>query len=304
MPDAVTPSPGPTASGEGTIANILGGVIPSPDETEQPIDGRAKIAEIASGQGGDIVAVETPAVETPAAEETLAPNIQYTIDLIEAILQNPAREAKPSAPPEEAATPETVVGIIPDVEETAETSAQPDVAEAGTASPAPSSETSAEPTAPGEEGAKPAPTDTGEVTSSPVPLVEATEVVSATAGAEPTPTPQILEPTPLPEEATTVPEEEETQPTETDAPSSPQDAPAVIITSVSDDEVVGIGSTITLTSQVTGVPDGTMLVYQWQNDASGAYENVPGATSSTYTYVVDEETNNCDWRVQVQVIME
>lgn len=70
---------------------------------------------------------------------------------------------------------------------------------------------------------------------------------------------------------------------------------------VADDEGIGPGSLVTLTSELYGVPAGASVAYQWQSDASGAFEDVPGADGSTYSYVVDEEYPNSNWRVQITV---
>ncbi len=60
------------------------------------------------------------------------------------------------------------------------------------------------------------------------------------------------------------------------------------------------GSTIQLLSLVAGAPEDAQLSYQWQyKDVSGEWQNVPGATSSTYEYVLDETNDDYAWRLVV-----
>ena len=60
------------------------------------------------------------------------------------------------------------------------------------------------------------------------------------------------------------------------------------------------GSTIQLLSLVAGAPEDAQLSYQWQyKDASGEWKDVPGATASTYEYVLDETNDDYAWRLVV-----
>lgn len=75
----------------------------------------------------------------------------------------------------------------------------------------------------------------------------------------------------------------------------------VRITSISDGEKVGPGSRITLVSEVQGLVEGAQVSYQWQNNASGSYVDVPGANGSTYAYTVNEGNADSTWRVLISV---
>lgn len=284
--ETATPSPKPTSYEEGVIANIMDGAFLSPEETEQPIDSRAIIAEVVGGTQDAseeilVTSDEAPTTNAPPVEETKVPADQYTVDLIEAILSNPTKTEEPLDVP-------------------AETQAVP------SAEPASLDEMATPPTAASEPTAAPDSTALGTTNEpeEPTPTTESTEEPVTTSEVEPTPAPQILGETPVPDAPVlaTEPDDAEQPIVVEEQPVQDGGEPAVTITSVSKGEVTGIGSTVTLYSQVTGVPEGAMLVYQWQNDASGEYMDVPGATNSTYTYVVDEATNNCDWRLQVRVI--
>lgn len=78
-------------------------------------------------------------------------------------------------------------------------------------------------------------------------------------------------------------------------------AACVNIQYITEDQNIGPGSFITLVSEVEGVPEGAVIEYQWQNDAAGDYANVPGATGSIHTYVVQEENLDIHWRVLVNI---
>lgn len=61
------------------------------------------------------------------------------------------------------------------------------------------------------------------------------------------------------------------------------------------------GTEVTLTAIVHNLPEGKSPRYQWQNDASGEFADVPGADEAVYAFVIDEDTHpaGSNWRVNV-----
>lgn len=62
---------------------------------------------------------------------------------------------------------------------------------------------------------------------------------------------------------------------------------------------------VTVVAHVDNVPEGEgfTITYQWQNDASGVFADVPGATGPTHTYTVREYgESGCRWRAEVKII--
>lgn len=80
----------------------------------------------------------------------------------------------------------------------------------------------------------------------------------------------------------------------------PDDAD-VTIDCITDGSEIGPGSFITLVADLNSVPDDAHVEYQWQHDRGAGYENVPGATGNSYSYIVEEEYPNSNWRVIVKV---
>lgn len=62
-----------------------------------------------------------------------------------------------------------------------------------------------------------------------------------------------------------------------------------------------MGTVLTLYADLHNVPEGMALGFQWQNDASGTFEDVPGATEATYSFVADATNSGCGWRLLLSV---
>lgn len=60
------------------------------------------------------------------------------------------------------------------------------------------------------------------------------------------------------------------------------------------------GALVTLTARVYNIPEDTALTFQWQNDATGRFEDVSGATEQTYTFYAGADNSGCRWRVRVE----
>ena len=59
------------------------------------------------------------------------------------------------------------------------------------------------------------------------------------------------------------------------------------------------GDTVTLTSKLVGFENLSGIIYQWKCDKGSGFEPVPGATESSYSFVVDEESINWSWQLDV-----
>jgi len=74
--------------------------------------------------------------------------------------------------------------------------------------------------------------------------------------------------------------------------------PRVVITVNHADEITA-GSLVELKAEVFNAPAEQIAGYQWKNNATGTFIAVPGATEATYTFPATEDTNDCDWIVEV-----
>lgn len=68
-------------------------------------------------------------------------------------------------------------------------------------------------------------------------------------------------------------------------------------------ETLTKGMPVTITATIEGVPDGMNYMLQWRNDASGDFQDVPGETGMSVTFVADEWNVNCSWRLVLKMIM-
>ncbi|MDR3051914.1 MAG: hypothetical protein LBU67_09380 [Oscillospiraceae bacterium] len=63
-----------------------------------------------------------------------------------------------------------------------------------------------------------------------------------------------------------------------------------------------LGTTVTLTATLSNMPEGRPYSVQWQNDATGEFLDVPGATEPVHQFVSDAANTGCTWRILVQLI--
>lgn len=60
--------------------------------------------------------------------------------------------------------------------------------------------------------------------------------------------------------------------------------------------------TVTLRANVLNAPEGAVIRYQWQNNATGTFVDVPGATCPTFSYpAYGYVAQDCQWNVIVQI---
>lgn len=60
------------------------------------------------------------------------------------------------------------------------------------------------------------------------------------------------------------------------------------------------GSPVTLSAELINFPEDAEVTYQWQNNANGAFEDIPGATERSYTFIADEQNVRCSWQVRTR----
>lgn len=68
------------------------------------------------------------------------------------------------------------------------------------------------------------------------------------------------------------------------------------------DGPMDLGAMITLEALVDNSPDGYAAQYQWKNDATGQFEDVPGATERTYAYHLDAYNLRYSWLVDITFV--
>lgn len=64
-------------------------------------------------------------------------------------------------------------------------------------------------------------------------------------------------------------------------------------------DVLRIGDTVTLKAILQNLPEDMLAHVQWQNDASGSFADVEGATGLSHTFTADAVNTGCQWRVAV-----
>lgn len=63
-----------------------------------------------------------------------------------------------------------------------------------------------------------------------------------------------------------------------------------------------VGSKVTLRAHVYNLPETQKLSFQWQNDATGLFKDVEGATGQSYIFIVDSnKARSWNWRVNVSL---
>lgn len=59
------------------------------------------------------------------------------------------------------------------------------------------------------------------------------------------------------------------------------------------------GTLVTVTANVYNIDPSLTLHYQWENNASGSFQPVPGANGRSHGFSADESNTNCVWRVNI-----
>ena len=87
--------------------------------------------------------------------------------------------------------------------------------------------------------------------------------------------------------------------TPTPAPTpEPTPVPKRVTIATNRKSVMEEGATVTLTSKLEGF-EGCEVHYQWQRDSGNGFEDMPGATSATYSFAATSETLSWGWRLIV-----
>lgn len=79
---------------------------------------------------------------------------------------------------------------------------------------------------------------------------------------------------------------------------APVTAPVIVIDCYYDGEMMP-GKAVTLSAQVSNTPEDATVSYQWQNDAGGTFEDVPGAADLTYVFYANDTNKECQWRLRL-----
>ena len=245
-------------------------------QQESPASIPAPIGEIQ-----EVEEMEEPVVEEPVVEEP--------------VVEEPAEEQTPEEEPavEEVPAEETPIEEVPAEEVPAEGTPIEEVpAEQPVEKPA-IDEAPAEQPVVDEVPAEQPPVDQPVAEQAPVQQPEADEALEDQADAPLSPEGQ---PAQIGEIQQAEELEAEEQPQESDKAA---EMSVSIYVAYSGDQPY-YGSTIQLLSLVAGAPEDAQLSYQWQyKDASGEWKDVPGATASTYEYVLDETNDDYAWRLVV-----
>ena len=102
---------------------------------------------------------------------------------------------------------------------------------------------------------------------------------------------ELLTPTPAP------PTEPAPTPTPEPTP-EPTPVPKRVTIATNRKSVMEEGAIVTLTSKLEGF-EGCEVYYQWQRDRGNGFEDMPGATSATYSFAATAETLSWGWRLIV-----
>ncbi len=62
--------------------------------------------------------------------------------------------------------------------------------------------------------------------------------------------------------------------------------------------------TVTLFANADNLPIAKRIEYQWQNDASGEFQDVPGAQGPTFTFRTSDKDMFCNWRMRLTVSVQ
>ena len=88
--------------------------------------------------------------------------------------------------------------------------------------------------------------------------------------------------------------------TPTPAPTpEPTPIPKRVTIATNRKSVMEEGATVTLTSKLEGFEDCEEIHYQWQRDRGNGFEDMPCATSSTYSFPATAESLCWGWRLIV-----
>lgn len=304
MPDAVL-------NDEEQINNMIMGILDISLETPTTED---TLALDPAEMVADIPVEET---EAEGPTETMNPG-----QILGEDAQDGTATELPAALPEETALPEGI--LLPEEEAKPEMTpladsilafldinTQEDGQAEATVTPEEGADTDGD-IATGETGTAP---DDPEVTAEPEATGPSIQELDAAdmAGAEPTDATEATEETQDNEPSLTSEEpedaagtEEGVTPTEGNATEVPPDAVEaeapqdgmVMITFAFEGEKLSIGAPVTLSAELINFPESAVVSFQWQNDESGAFTDVPGANGRSYSFIADESNVRCNWKVR------
>jgi hypothetical protein len=78
-----------------------------------------------------------------------------------------------------------------------------------------------------------------------------------------------------------------------------KEVPAIVLHAKIHGEELTEGTIVTIRAEIEGMPEGIGYGLQWQNDLSGEFLDVPGATEDTIAFLADEKNVHCVWRVRL-----
>lgn len=85
----------------------------------------------------------------------------------------------------------------------------------------------------------------------------------------------------------------------TEMSAGPVADPEVVIKACIDGNTLQPGTKVTLIANVSGISDEADYTIHWQNNLSGAFRNVTGATNRSLTFPASVRNVNCAWRVEM-----
>ncbi|MCL1796259.1 MAG: hypothetical protein FWG37_05125 [Clostridia bacterium] len=88
---------------------------------------------------------------------------------------------------------------------------------------------------------------------------------------------------------------------ETDTEVADELNPEIKLNVIVDGTKLQLGTKVTIVADVLGVPDGAEYGLQWQNNLSGEFLDVPGATQASLSFPANENNVNCAWRVELRM---
>lgn len=75
------------------------------------------------------------------------------------------------------------------------------------------------------------------------------------------------------------------------------DAVVVDITAAYASDRLRMGEKVTLTAEISGVPEDAAYTVQWQNNMDGEFKDIPGETELSVTFVADRQNTRCTWKL-------
>lgn len=78
---------------------------------------------------------------------------------------------------------------------------------------------------------------------------------------------------------------------------APVDSSVRVVCTYEGDRLM-VGIPVTLTAELVNFPATAVVSFQWQNDSTGVFADIPGANGRSYAFIADEENMRCNWQVR------